>query len=75
MAVNGSVTKLDRFVNVRSIYEADCSFNCIGSVISWLGPWNEDRKSSRVPSIDLLSSVHQVGDWALKSPRIILNKV
>ena len=31
---------------------------------------DEESGSSHVPSNDILSSSHQVGDWALKSPRI-----
>ena len=64
-----SITKFGWFVNVRSINETEFSIKCVGAFISWCRPWDQETTSSCVPSIDILSS-SQVGDWALKSPRI-----
>ena len=63
-----SLTKFGWSVNVRSIHEAECSIQCVGSFISWCSPWNEDSASSSVPSVDILSSSHQAGDRASRSP-------
>ena len=59
---------------IRSVHEAEFSFKYIGSFISWCRPWDEESASSCVPSLDVLSSSHQVEDRALKSLRIRLKK-
>ena len=65
-----SKTKFGWFVNIRSIHEAEFPIKCVASFISWCRPWNEESASNRVPSIDILSSSHQVGDRALKPSRV-----
>ena len=62
-----SVTKFGWCVSIRSIHEAKYSNKSVGSFISWCRPWNEKNVSSRVPSIDVLSSSYQVVDWEQKS--------
>ena len=69
-----SITKFGWFVKIRYIQEAEFSMKHFDSFITWCRPWNGESASSRVPSIDILLSSHQVGDRALKSPRIRQNK-
>ena len=65
-----SKTKFGWFVNIRPIHEAEFSMKWVGSFMGWCRPWNEESASSHVPSNGVFWSFHQVGDRALKSPRI-----
>ena len=47
---------------------------CVSSDISWSKLYNDVSASKCVRSVLVLSSFHQVGDLALKSPKIIVNK-
>ena len=67
-----SITKLSWFVKIKFIYDTDCSIKCLGSVISWWSPSIQIEESALngAPSVDVLISVHQAGESALKSLRI-----
>ena len=69
-----STIKFGWSVNIKSIQEEVCGSRWVGCDISWWNPYTLVRDSSCVPSIVVLSLVHQTEDLALKSPKIMVNK-
>ena len=51
-----------------------CGSRWMGCDISWWKPWTVIKDSSCIPSVAVLSLVHQTEDLTLKSPKIMVNK-
>ena len=60
-------------VKTRSIQEVLFVYIHIGSFISWKKPFDEGNASKFDISVVLISSEHQEGDLASKSPAILVN--
>ena len=58
----------------RSMQDEFWDSRWVGCDISWWNPCTLVRDSSCVPSVVVLSLVHQTEDLILKSPKIIANK-
>ena len=54
--------------------EEDWGSRWVGCYISWWNPCTFVRDSSCVPSVVVLSLVHQAEDLALKPPKTIVSK-
>ena len=65
-----SVTKLSWSIKIRSVQEKDWVRICVGSVISWWTPWDEETDSRSIPSLVEISPSHQKFDLQLKFPNI-----
>ena len=65
-----SVTKFGCEVNIRSIHEGEVSNICIGLLITWCKADCDDIFSITLPSLVIMSFLHQLLDFALKLPRL-----
>ena len=69
-----SVIKFGCQVNIRSIHEEEDSNICVGSLITWCKPECDDIFSIALPSVVVMSFLHQLLDFALKSSRSTTKK-
>ena len=64
-----SVIRFGCEVNIRSIHEEEDSNIWVGSLIIWCKPNYHEIFSIALPSVVVMSFLHQLLDFALKSPR------
>ena len=67
-----SITKLGWSIKIKSMQEEDWERICVGSVISWWSPWDEETDSRSISSVVEISPCHWKFDLQLKSPSISL---
>ena len=69
-----SIIKFGFAVNIRSIYEDEVSNICVGSSITWCKANGDDIFSITLPSLVVMSSLHQLLDFVLNCLGILLRK-
>ena len=67
-----SVIRFGCEVNFRLTHEEEDSSICVGSLIIWCKPNCDEIFSLALPLVVAMSSLHQLLDFALKSPRSII---
>ena len=60
-------------MNIKSTQEEEWDNGGVGCNMIWWNPCTVVKDSSFMPSVVVLSLVHQTEDLALKSPKIIVN--